>query len=832
MKIVNLFVAGSALALAAGSASAQMPGEVRVPGGVMPAGTVISSDPADQLAFNLRVLAQNPRDVTALTQAGESALAVGDANAAIGFLARAEQLSPANGRIKASLGSALVMVERPTEALRLFNEAQALGVTDGSFARTRGLAYDLLGEQRRAQRDYAVALRNSADDETIRRMALSLGISGDREQALRMLEPLTRKQDQAAWRARSFILAMNGDVRGAERIAEQVAPPSMMGQLSQFLRRLASLTPAERASAVNFGTMPSDGTTRFASAGDDGSGFRPMTRNASDALAPSASAPLTQTAQADERSKRRDRRRPGRIRDTQIAVAPPPPPIAPSAPARAERSGPAWVATSAPRETATRPAVRSSGDAALLPSRPARVPEVVQASVGSPAPVFEVPPAQPPVVRESPRPSVAPSSLPTTTASPALSAASAPLRRVGPIAPPPAQQSLSGGQIGLAVRPAATADEPPKVPVQAMPSPVTPLPVTPSPAPAPASGSTPAPGSVAVVSSPAIASPAQVVAQTPAPVLAGPAPQVPAPVVTATPDPVMQAPAQLARAVPDVPAPAAPVSVPAPVPVPTPSAAPAPSFTFTPSPTPVPSLPASTAPTAVDSPLTPAPSPVSPAGPPVSAVSPPVISGPTLAEARVFQSPPAVAQPSIPAPAPTVEVVTLPQATTPPPAETSAPAGLGSIVAGLEVEAESAAAPVMTDAEFRRARLAARRRAEGEAAIQTAAKAQEEERRAELERERQEAARNPARIWVQVATGANRSGLPITWKRLREQAPDALKGMSASTAPFRATNRLLIGPFKSQGEARTMVNRLSRSGISATTFTSGAGDEVERVSSR
>ena len=54
----------------------------------------VSSDPAALLSENLKALARDPYSVGALINAGMGALAVGDANAAFGFLARAEELSP------------------------------------------------------------------------------------------------------------------------------------------------------------------------------------------------------------------------------------------------------------------------------------------------------------------------------------------------------------------------------------------------------------------------------------------------------------------------------------------------------------------------------------------------------------------------------------------------------------------------------------------------------------------------------------------------------------------------------------------------------------------
>ena len=277
-----------------------------------------ANDPASRLAANLQILAQNPRDVIALTEAGRSAIAVGDGNAAIGFLTRAEELSPGDSRIKADIGSALLLLEEPGEALKLFAEASALGLPDRVFAKDRGLAYDLTGDPRRAQRDYQTALRQSDDDEVTRRLALSFGISGDRDSGLKLLDPLLRKQDQAAWRDRAFILAMNGDIKDAERIAEKVMPYGMANSMTPFLRRLVSLTPAQRARAVNFGTMPDDGL-RTAMA-DTVTPFRSVDADSARQLMPVEPQPVAKAADASptqsRRSSKEPRRRPGRERQT------------------------------------------------------------------------------------------------------------------------------------------------------------------------------------------------------------------------------------------------------------------------------------------------------------------------------------------------------------------------------------------------------------------------------------------------------------------------------------------------------------------------------------
>ena len=308
-------------------ASAQM--VQRIPG-------LNANDPVDTLSMHLRTLAANPRNLFALLGAGQAAIDVGDPNAALGFFARADEIDPRSGKAKAGLAAALVMLEKPDDAIRLFGEAMSLGVAEADIAKDRGLAYDLRGDNRRAQRDYAVALRRGSDDEVTRRYALSLGISGDRAQALTMLDPLLRKQDQGAWRARAFIMAMNNDVSGANAVARQVMPANLASTMSPFLTRLAKLNPAERAHAVNFGTMPSDGHS-FASV-QMGDPFRPagMTSSAvqspSDVLIP-AGKPLgrqTVSVSLSREERRRAERTAAKIASVQVAAVSPAPDAAKS----------------------------------------------------------------------------------------------------------------------------------------------------------------------------------------------------------------------------------------------------------------------------------------------------------------------------------------------------------------------------------------------------------------------------------------------------------------------------------------------------------------------
>ena len=237
----------------------------------LPPGAVVQpldSGPGVELRRNLNTLAQNPRSVSALNGAGAAALTMGDAEAALNFFERASEAEPGNARAKAGIASALVQLERAREAMPLFARAIALGAPEAAVAADRGLAYDILGDPRRAQADYALALRHEDDAEVRRRMALSLAISGQREAALSMIDGQLRARHRAAWRAQAFILALTGDAAGADQSARTMMPAGAADAMAPFFARLAGLSPAQKAMAVHFGHFPSDGRAGASAAVD------------------------------------------------------------------------------------------------------------------------------------------------------------------------------------------------------------------------------------------------------------------------------------------------------------------------------------------------------------------------------------------------------------------------------------------------------------------------------------------------------------------------------------------------------------------------------------
>jgi tetratricopeptide (TPR) repeat protein len=635
-------------------------------------------DAGTALNRHLRTLADQPRNLSALTGAGKAALQLGDPQAALTFFARAEEIAPRDGRVKAGMGSAFLAMEQPIPAMKFFDEAMALGVPEAEFSGDRGLAFDLAGNPRRAQADYTMALRREEDPEVRRRLALSLAISGNRNQALATIDDQLRRQDRAAWRTRAFILALSGDVAEATRTTETVMP-AMASQLTPFYAKLASLNPAQRAAAVHFGHMPTG-----ASAGTQYAGIPQYPQPVPPAVQQSVpqAAPLTSARQQTPTPTRQQRTQPVRERYDPFD--------------RYGRRSRRSAEQSAKTATAPQRQVPAATPAIHPPQQPVAIAQA------QPQPV-QPQPVQTEVQRPvSGPPADAPANLPQqqpATSPPAVVAQQLPAAEVRPVISQPAAP-------GFSVR------LPP--PEQAAPTAIVPVEIAASTVSEPASTST-----ATTTNAPAAASNER--------------PAAPAADF-----------ADIAAAIAKLPSD---------------------------------SLPASA--TATER------APIA------------------LAQLEPKPAPKAVAPRQEPK--------------TKPPAETKKEEQ-------AKKEAPKKEAPAKKEAEKKESEKKEPAKKEALTKKEEAAKKADAAKKAEPVKPKE-----PSRIWVQVAGGADKNALPREYARLKDRAGKLLTGQSAWTTPLRFTNRLLVGPFKSEKEAQELVNELNKVGFSAFTWTSPAGQEIEKL---
>lgn len=87
---------------------------------------------------------------------------------------------------------------------------------------------------------------------------------------------------------------------------------------------------------------------------------------------------------------------------------------------------------------------------------------------------------------------------------------------------------------------------------------------------------------------------------------------------------------------------------------------------------------------------------------------------------------------------------------------------------------------------------------------------------------------HPSRIWVQVATGRDKSALRYDWRKLARENPAVFKGQKPNVTNWGQTNRLLAGPFATTKEANAFLAALKKAGVSgAFHWTSPAGQLVD-----
>ncbi|MFN3944403.1 MAG: SPOR domain-containing protein [Allosphingosinicella sp.] len=682
-RAIALLAAGTMLAVPGAGALAQQAN--------FPPGAVVQPLPAHntagaELRRHLSDLADNPRSLQALVGAGQAALTLGDPQAALTFFGRAEEIAPRHPRVKAGMAAALVHMEQPQHALRLFAEAVSYGAPEVEIAKDRGLALDMVGDPRRAQQDYAMVLRRGDDPETRHRLALSLAISGERNAAMNLIDADLRRHDRTAWRTRAFILALTGDAAGASQAAQATMPAQQVQAMAPFLARLAVLSPQQKAMAVHFGHFPSDGQPLRTAAVDTSPYPGALAMAGVSAPDPRAAAqPQAQPQPVQSASAERAQRRATRAAEIASTRSPRRPAAYAEAEPRAQRGRQAQAqAQAAPPAPQPQPPVQVAQTPQPQPQPVQQAPvQVAQAPQPQPAPVQ---------VSQAPQPQPQPAQQPPVHTAFAQ-------RQPQPLPQLPGQRQVEAAPQAPGFQLQATAPQP--QPPQAQPQPQ----------------------------------------PQPAPVQPQAQPQ-PAPVQTAAVQPVALPPA----------------SAPGPVQAAPPRREERPGFED------------------------------------VAAL---VSSLPANEPARPAAQP--APQPARPTPAPT-----------PSPSPAPAPQRQAEVPA--------------------RAPATAQRTAEAPAAARNAPAAQ----RPAAAAQRREPARpaHPERHWVQVAGGANKATLPREWNRLKEQAPALLGNRTAYTTPLRATNRLLVGPFDTARAAQEFVNQLARADISAFSWTSPEGQEIERLPNR
>lgn len=237
-----------------------------------------------------------------------------------------------------------------------------------------------------------------------------------------------------------------------------------------------------------------------------------------------------------------------------------------------------------------------------------------------------------------------------------------------------------------------------------------------------------------------------------------------------------------------------------------------------------------------------------PADQPVTTVLQPTVSQPEQAapasvpagsSVRVAATDNRVTATSTPTPTPTPTLAAAPQgplpdggslppaetriavATPPLPAQVPEPAAtaafdLDALVRSIEIPESEQQSVAVVD-------LKAIQRAQAKAEADAAAK---EKAKADAKKPSE-----PARLWVQVATGAE-AALGSDYRRLARKSPELFKGKEGWTSPWGKSSRLLVGPFADSKSAKKWEADFRKEGGSGFVWQSETGTAVKKLGAK
>lgn len=297
----------------------------------------------------------------------------------------------------------------------------------------------------------------------------------------------------------------------------------------------------------------------------------------------------------------------------------------------------------------------------------------------------------------------------------------------------------------------------------------------------------------------------------------------------------------IASAPPPKASPSAPILTPTPTPTPAPAVSTA-AATSTPSPALPSAVPASAPPAAAPASIGVAVRDGGPVGPGFSIADIGKVATPTatsasvpVAAAPVPLSPDPLPVAADPAPAAVEpEPAAVAPASTPAPPPAAPLASLADIVGSLEIPAEemaatSGAVDAATLAKLRDDKRKAEAAADAKRLKDDAAAKAKAEADTKAKAEAAEKKANPARIWVQVATGANAKALASDYGRFAKKNAALFKGKAGGSTEWGKTRRLLVGPFKDKKSADAWLADYKKAGGDGFLFNSDAGQEVDPV---
>ncbi|MFQ5958508.1 MAG: tetratricopeptide repeat protein [Alphaproteobacteria bacterium] len=186
--------------------------------------------------------ARNPDDKNIVLGYARNLRFVGRANQAIDVLRKGLAKHPEESGLRTELGKAQVAAGRNNEAVGTLAVVTQADPGNWRALSALGIAYDLLGDYRSAQRNYLAALAILPDEPSIlNNLALSKALSGDLEGGIAILKRLAMGMNvRPQYRQNLALLyVMQGEIGLAERLIKQDLPDRLAEQNLDYYRELS-----------------------------------------------------------------------------------------------------------------------------------------------------------------------------------------------------------------------------------------------------------------------------------------------------------------------------------------------------------------------------------------------------------------------------------------------------------------------------------------------------------------------------------------------------------------------------------------------------------------
>ena len=216
-------------------------------------------NPEAALEIYEQLLRAQPDLLPALEGSARLLTQAGLAPAALMRLETASKLAPQRSDLPLQQAALMNSLEQPEAALAKLDVAEARGAQLADVEAERGLAFDLLGQTRRAQLAYARAMADAPQNQQLtQRLATSLALSQDYGAALALLQQQANDPAGAAAVRGTLatVYALSGQTEAAMEIAGAAMPAEAAQARQPFFKALAGLPARDRAVAAHLGRLP------------------------------------------------------------------------------------------------------------------------------------------------------------------------------------------------------------------------------------------------------------------------------------------------------------------------------------------------------------------------------------------------------------------------------------------------------------------------------------------------------------------------------------------------------------------------------------------------